>query len=197
MEVNRKRNRLKGYDYTKDGWYFVTICIKNRQFLFGNIDNQKIILNKYGEHTQKCWKDIPSHFPNVRLDEFVVMPNHVHGIIIIDNTKNNIENKVGNKDFCSNVGNKDFCSLQPWQTKLSKSLSSIIRGFKIGVTKYFKKNQYINFKWQKSFYDHVIRTETSLNNIRNYIKDNPLRWDLEKDHNHLSNIDYDIISLKS
>ncbi len=94
------------------------------------------------------------------------MPNHVHGIIAIEN---------------NNVGNKNFCSLReiPWQTKLSKSLSSIIRGFKIGVTKYFREKNNYEFQWQKSFYDHIIRNEKSLFYIRKYIQDNPIKWDIK------------------
>ncbi len=121
----RKPNRLKNFDYSLSGWYFVTICTKNRECLFGEIIDGKMILNKYGKIVDKCFKEIPKHFENVLLDIYQIMPNHVHGIIIIK---------------CNNsiVGNKNFCSLQkdriPWQTKWSKSLSSMIRGFKIGVT---------------------------------------------------------------
>ena len=181
---NRKLNRLKDYDYSQDGYYFVTICTKNREHFFGKIENGTMLLNEYGEMAKKCWLEIPEHFPHVILDEFIIMPNHVHGIIIIENN-NGDEND-------DNVGNKNFCSLQitPWQTKLSKSLSSIIRGFKIGVTKYFREKNNHQFQWQKSFYDHIIRNEKSLFKIREYIQNNPLKWEMEKDRNHLSNIDF-------
>lgn len=169
---DRKLNRLKGYDYSQNGYYFVTICTKNRQEFFGEIKNGELTLNEYGKITKKCWREIPDHFPNVILDEFIIMPNHIHGIVII---KNNDE------------GNKNFCSL-PWQTKLSKSLSSIIRGFKIGVTKYFREKNNDEFVWQKSFYDHIIRNEKSLFNIRKYVQNNPFKWTSEQDRNHLTNI---------
>ncbi|EKE14018.1 MAG: hypothetical protein ACD_12C00713G0002 [uncultured bacterium] len=170
---HRKSNRLRNFDYSSSGYYFVTICVHNRQCVFGNIQNQKMILNEYGEMAKQYWLEIPKHFPNVELNEFMVMPNHVHGIIIIRNSQQ-----------C--VGNKNFCSLQneqlPWQTKLSKSLSSIIRGYKIGITEYCHQNNFQIFNWQKSFYDHIIRNEYSLFRIRQYIKDNPANWDNDRNN---------------
>jgi REP element-mobilizing transposase RayT len=174
----------------------VTICVKNKREYFGNVNDYKMILNKCGQIARQCWLAIPEHFPQAILDEFIIMPNHVHGIIQIDNAGDNI---VGNKNFCSlrcyqrpvqtALNDKNFCSLhscshspQPWQTKLSGSLSSIIRGFKIGVTKWFRHNHNYDFQWQKSFYDHIIRKEQSLYNIRQYIRDNPLNWQLEKNN---------------
>lgn len=199
---NRKLNRLKGYNYSQAGWYFLTICIKNREHFFGKIINGTVHLSTIGKTAQKCWQEIPTHFPNAKLDEFIIMPNHIHGIIVIENSN------VGNKDFCSKItgnkitgnkttGNKDFCSLQSWQTKWTRSLSSIVRGFKIGVTKWCHKNNInhgeqkflfhtMRFSWQKSFYDHIIRNEKSLNKIREYIINNPLKW--ESDRNNSENL---------
>ncbi|HSW88051.1 MAG TPA: transposase [Candidatus Saccharimonadales bacterium] len=178
LQRERKRNRLQYYDYSQNGWYFITICTKNREEFFGKIKNDQMILNEIGEITKQCWIEIPNHFSNVVLDEFVIMPNHVHGIIVIRNVDNII------------MGNKDVCSLQDglWQTKLSGSLSSIVRGFKIGVTKWCHQNNVNNFLWQKSFYDHVIKDEKSLYNIRTYIHNNPLKWAMDK--NNLENLYY-------
>lgn len=83
--LNRKRNRLKDSDYSNDGYYFVTICTKNREEFFGKIENEKMILNEYGDIVEKCWFDLPKHYKNCVLDEFIIMPNHIHGIMIIDN----------------------------------------------------------------------------------------------------------------
>ena len=193
---NRKLNRLRGYDYTQDGWYFITICAKNREHFFGKIINGKMYLSAIGKTTKKCWQEIPMHFLDTKLDAFIIMPNHIHGIIVI---KNNIV--VGNKNFCSKtaenetvgnkiVGNKNFCSLQQrsWQTKWARSLSSIVRGFKIGVTKWCRENNinnddyYMQFSWQKSFYDHIIRNEKSLFKIREYIINNPLKWEFDQNN---------------
>ena len=170
---HRKLNRLNEFDYSSNGYYFITICTKDRKEYFGNIIDNKMVLNNIGEIVKTCWLEIPNHFPNVELDKFQIMPNHVHMIIIMNNK--------------SPVGNKNICSLQnnnmPWQTKLSGSLSSVIRGFKIGVTKICRINHKNFVIWQKSYYDHIIRTEYSLYFIRQYIRDNPLNW--ETDRNNL------------
>lgn len=82
---NRKLNRKPQYDYSQNGYYFITICTKNRIHWFGELQNNKMNLNKFGEYTKQCWENIPNHFPNINIDEYVIMPDHVHGILIIDN----------------------------------------------------------------------------------------------------------------
>lgn len=196
-ERNRKLLRLKNYDYSTDGAYFVTICAQNHEHFFGEIENrngQKFLTKTaIGKIAEKCWQEIPDHFPDTKLDESIVMPNHIHGIIWIENEIKNRDRPVGN----AFVGNKIFCSLPrerretknkiPWQTKLSRSLSSIIRGFKIGVTKWChdkeQKNLSLDFAWQKSFHDRIIRDDAELNRIRDYIFLNPENW--ETDRNNL------------
>lgn len=154
----RKLNRLKNYNYSKNGCYFVTICIQDMEKIFGKVVNKKMILNKFGRFTKECWREIPNHFPFVRLDAFVIMPNHVHGILIIDNDGENIdENYI-------------------WQKKWARSLSSVIRGFKIGVSKFIRNNGKKNFRWHKSFHDHIIRNPIELNKIRSYIENNPRKY---------------------
>jgi REP element-mobilizing transposase RayT len=116
--------RLKGYDYSKAGAYFVTICTQNRECLLGEIVDGKMILNDVGEFVKKCWNDIPLHFPHVKLDIYCIMPNHIHGII-------NISDSAGAKEFSP--------LLQPDKNKpigTSKTIGSIVRGFKIGVAKF-------------------------------------------------------------
>ncbi|MCA9387104.1 hypothetical protein KC669_03660 [Candidatus Dojkabacteria bacterium] len=162
---NRKLNRLKGYNYSSAGFYFVTINCKDKIPWFGKILNNDVVLNKLGTYVEKCWLEIPIHFPHITLDEYTIMPNHIHGILIIDYLENH--NIVGNNNYCSLHQNKS------WQTKWSKSISSAIRGFKIGVTKYCINNEIIDFSWQKSFHDRIIRNEFELNKIRNYILMNP------------------------
>jgi putative transposase len=164
---NGKLNRLKNFDYSQNGMYFVTICVKNREHFLGEITKNKMHLSDIGKITRKCWQEIPSHFPHISLDEFIVMPNHIHGIIEIIN--------VGNNNYCSLPPN---CSLPnqkkyPWQTIWSRSLSSAIRGFKIGVTKWCNQNNHEYFSWQRSFHDRVIRNDHELNRIREYIFNNP------------------------
>lgn len=157
----RKPNRLKYYDYSTAGWYYVTICTQNHKHHFGIIKNEKMMLNEFGEIIIEFWNEIPKHFLNVELDELVIMPNHIHGIIII-NYDNNV--RVEN--------------IRPQQ---KTNLSNVIKGFKIGVSKWCKNNNYSDFKWQRSFYDRIIRNEKELYNIRKYINQNPLKWSLEKD----------------
>lgn len=160
----RKRQRLIGYDYSLPGYYYVTICTKDREHFFGEIQNGMMCLNDTGQIAYQCWIDIQKHFPHIELDAFIIMPNHVHGIIIQNN----------------DVGNKNFCSLPNelvlWQTKWGKTISSVIRGYKIGVTKWCRNNNYQNFGWQKSYYDHIIRNEEDLHRIRQYILNNPKKW---------------------
>ena len=165
---HRKSMRLKDYDYAQDGYYFVTICAENKIECFGKIIDGKMVLSEIGKIVNQCWIEIPEHFPDTKLDEHIIMPNHLHGIIAIENNN------------CA-VGNKNFCSL-PWQTKLSRSLSSIIRGLKIGVTKWCRNNNHNEFQWQKSFYDHIIRNEKELDKIRRYIFKNPLKWELDRNN---------------
>ncbi len=161
---HRRSIRLKNYDYSQSGAYFVTICTHNRECLFGGVINGKMALNEYAEIVRRCWLEIPQHFPHALLDEFVVMPNHVHGIFIINN-----------------VGVQNFEPLQnQYQKIIPKSIGSIVRGFKIGVTKWFRQNTYIHIVWQRNYYEHIIRNEIELNKIREYIINNPLQWESDK-----------------
>ena len=169
---HRRSIRLKGYDYSQPGWYFITICTQNREMMFGDVVDGEMIMNSGGDITKKCWFDIPVHFPNVCLDEFVIMPNHLHGIInIIENVNDNY------------VGAKNISPLLQNDKKIkspSKTIGSIIRGFKIGVTKWFRKNTDVYNIWQRNYYEHIIRDEPELNRIRKYILENPLKWKDDK-----------------
>jgi putative transposase len=153
--------RLQGYNYTREGAYFVTVCLKERACLFGDISDGKMILNDAGLIAEKHWHDIPAHFPHIELDEFVIMPNHIHGILSI----------------ITAVGAKNFSPLHSQQMHgPSKTIGSVIRGFKIGVTKWMRHNTPVYNVWQRNYYEHVIRDDASLNLIRQYIMDNPSRW---------------------
>jgi len=167
----RKSNRLKNFDYSSSGYYYVTICTKNRQKYFGNIFNNNIYLNKYGIIARHCWSEISKHFPDVLLDEFTVMPNHIHGIIVIRNSN-------------QPVGNAYMRSLQTnhWQYRTKMLLSIIVHEFKSAASRSIRKYN-SSFQWQKSFYDHIIRNEYSLFRIRKYIKNNPRNW--EDDRNNI------------
>jgi putative transposase len=163
----RRSIRLPNYDYSQAGAYFVTICTQNRKCLFGQILNNQMQLNDTGMLATKCWREIPEHFPHAVLDEFIVMPNHVHGIMILKNMA---------------VGANNYSPLHHRHTGTSKTIGSIIRGFKIGVTKGLREKFPGIQPWQRNYYEHVIRDENDLNQIRQYVISNPMNW--EKDENY-------------
>jgi len=180
---NKYRNesaRLQLWDYGANAAYFITICTTGREHYFGEIvDSKQMILSEIGQHVHKCWSDIPSHFPFVIFDTFIVMPDHIHGIIIIN--KQNINgDMVGTQNVGTQyVGTQNFASL-PVQIKnkfgpQSQNLASIIRGFKIGITKYARMNK-IDFCWQSRYHDHIIRNKIELERIRKYITTNAMNW---------------------
>ncbi|MCB0728074.1 MAG: transposase [Ignavibacteriae bacterium] len=168
----RKRLRLENYDYSLSGMYFVTICIKDRKNLFGKIENDNMILNELGKIAKNNWLEIPDHFPDIFLDEYTVMPNHLHGIVGIDKRNDN---------------------LIPISTDRTKMLlSKVIQQYKGAVTREFKKISPNTLKWLRSFHDHIIRNERELNNIRSYIRNNPKNWntDIENEECEIDDKDY-------
>ena len=169
--------RLKNWDYGRNGAYFITICTKNRHCWFGEISSGIMELSPMGHIANSCWYEIPNHFPFVELGAHIIMPNHVHGIIIVNKPNDN-----GNDN--ENVETQNFASLQSQSPKnkfgpQSENLASIIRGFKIGVTKNVRQiNQ--SFAWQPRYWDHIIRNENEYNRISQYIIDNPQKWETDK-----------------
>ncbi len=165
MIHNRKRNRLEGYDYSTPGYYFVTICSKEMLEYFGRVNNSKMKLNDAGQIVRKCWFDLPNHYKNCKLHTFIIMPNHIHGIIeIVGNGLKPFQNEQ-----TTNIRN----GLKPF---LTHGLSEIVRGFKTFSSKYINQQTKYKFTWQKSFYDHIIRNDNELNRISDYIEKNPQLW---------------------
>ncbi len=164
-----KSARLQYYDYGQNGAYFVTICTKNRKMFYGKIINKQVKLSNLGKVATKYWSEIPSHFPFVSLGEYVIMPNHIHGIIFINKSDDIVETQ-------------NLASLRKRQNSenifgpQSKNLASVIRGYKTAVTKYARKHTKITDVWQSRFYDHIIRNEKELLQISKYIKGNPINW---------------------
>ena len=159
--------RLQTWDYGSNAHYFITICTHNRDCFFGEVCNGKMQLSTIGHIANSCWYEIPNHFPFVALGAHVIMPNHVHGIITIDKP---------------NVQTQNFLSLPQSKNQFrpqSQNLASIIRGFKIGVTKNARLI-HADFAWQPRYHDHIIRNEKSYQNISNYILENPLKWAEDK-----------------
>jgi len=170
----RRAVRLRGYNYSHAGAYFVTICTKNRECLFGRIVDEEMRLTMGGRIADKCWRNIPSHYPHVILDEFVIMPNHVHGVIF-----------TGDED----VGVQNLEPLQmdgprenKFQQIIPKSIGATVRGFKIGVTKWCRQNTDIHTVWQRNYFDRIIRDKDKLNRIREYIIYNPAKWAEDKEN---------------
>ena len=184
---HRRSIRLKGYDYSQEGLYFITICCQDRAHLFGEIAIGEMSLNKYGEIAQKEWQNTSVIRDNVVLHEFVVMPNHFHSIIEIKFQKGN--NQIGK-----------------FQSP-SQTVGAIIRGYKIAAIKKIKDNilspdeningskgelqfaptaptekiKELDFKiWQRNYYEHIIRNDQSYERISDYIRDNPKRWKEDK-----------------
>lgn len=185
----RKSIRLQGYDYSQAGLYFITVCTHNRVPLFGEIVDGVMVLNAAGQIVEKCWCAIPEHFPQVTLDEFVVMPNHVHGIITIGTTVGTTigaNNVVGANDYLPLQSNETSTQSnetpRPLQHGTSRTIGSMVRGFKIGVTRWFRANTDIHAVWQRNYYEHIIRNEDAYLKIAEYIQTNPQRWETDTYH---------------
>jgi REP element-mobilizing transposase RayT len=172
-------SRLPGYDYAQNGLYFVTICTKNREEFFGIIENGKMVLNGIGEIVQDELLKTPRIRKNVNLDQWIIMPNHLHIIIEIYNTDAYCRDALQ----CVSTGDMQYKNKFGPQIN---NLSSIIRGFKGIVTKRVHICGFDYFAWQFRFYDHIIRNDESLNKIREYIINNPAMW--ERDRNNMENI---------
>ncbi len=170
-EIHKRRSiRLKDFDYGQEGLYFITICCQNREHLFGEIVEGEMQLNDIGRVAEQCWNTIPKHFENVSLHSFVIMPNHVHGIIeIITN--------VGAKHFSPENNEHWAKDISPLPKGTSKTIGSIVRGFKIGVTKWARQNTDIYQVWQRNYHEHIIRNENSYYRISEYIESNPKKWE--------------------
>lgn len=187
---NRRTIRLKGYDYSQSGFYFITICCHGRELLFGDIKNGEMIWNDAGNITNECWLDIPNHFPNVVLHEFIVMPNHIHGIIEIKTKSVGAiyDTIVGANDGNDTiVGANDYSPLQCvgaenylFPRSPSKTIGSIVRGFKIGVTKWMRQNTNVYDVWQRNYWEHIIRDDNDYERIAKYIVNNPQNWDQDQ-----------------
>ena len=182
----RKSIRLPNRNYAANGYYFVTICTYKKHCYFGDIVNQNIQLSSIGKIADKFWLEIPQHSKYTYLDEYIIMPNHIHGIIVINNPNNpcrNVSWKVPTPDNDYNLS-RIMSELSP----KSGSLSTIIRSYKSSVTRWSKHNNYNNFAWQPRFYEHIIRNDGSLDNIRKYIINNPAKWSEDKNNPiHFSN----------
>ena len=177
--IGRRSIRLRDYDYSLPGSYFITMCVKDRKNLFGNIVNGEMRLNQYGRIVQTTWNDIPHHYSGVLLDEFIIMPNHIHGIIIITNES------VG---AIPAIKMADLRHESPLRMSVKERrrmlLSKIIGRFKMNSSKIINTIQNTPGKtlWQRNYYEHIIRNEKSYHRIQDYIINNPHRWQMNKEN---------------
>jgi len=187
---NRKTTRLAHWDYAQNGYYFITICAKNKEEYFGKIIDEEMNLSDVGKIAKYYWYEIPKHFNFVRLEAFVVMPNHIHGIVVIDDGMNldkNVDldldvdkamplslqigwNPVGTTALPCPPSNK----INRFQNQGKGTISSIIGSYKSIVTK--KAREISAFSWQSRFYDNIIRNEKAYEKIVNYVENNPRKW---------------------
>ena len=171
---HRRSIRIPGYDYAQEGWYFITICTYQREKLFGEIINKNIKLNKYGKIVYDEWIKSSKIRHEIEINEFIIMPNHLHGIIKI----------IGN-----NCG-RGYRPVAPTNTygviipsgPYPKSIGSLIAGFKSSATKQINiiRQTPGSRIWQRNYWEHIIRDEKDLNRIRQYIINNPLKWPEDK-----------------
>lgn len=155
--------RLKGYDYSQPGAYFVSICTQNRECLFGDMVDGEMVLNDAGRMVSETWEWLATQYDHVELDEWVIMPNHMHGIIVI----------VG-------IG-RGGSRTAP--TEKRKPIGRLIGAFKTVSTKRINEIRKTHgaILWQRNYYEHIIRNENELNRIREYIVNNPMKWELDRE----------------
>ncbi len=166
--LKRKSIRLRNFDYSAAGAYFITICTKDKQMLLGNIVDGRMHQNAAGQAVEQCWCEIPKHYPEVSLGDYIVMPNHIHGILLIHGFHASVQ-MIGNRSATpyQNVGANDDSPLRG----TSRTVGAIVRGFKVGVAKR------VGVKlWQRNYYEHIIRNQQSYEQISRYIVNNPINW---------------------
>ena len=147
---HRQSVRLKRYDYSQSGGYFVTICVQDRQSAFGSVIEGEMHLDATGLLAQSVWTQLTERFPGVLLDEFVLMPNHLHGIILLPSRQD--------------AGNTP------------PNLGEVVRAFKAVTTRSVRQTGQSNFAWQRSYYEHIVHDEQDLLRIQQYIVNNPALW---------------------
>ena len=193
--------RLKEWDYSSEGWYYITICTKNREEIFGKIINDEMVLNDFGEIILEIWGSLPQHYDNIILDEFVVMPNHIHAIIGINNVVAvavtvTVTVETGLKPVSTTV-DTNTGSGTGGTTRKKHGISEFIRALKTFSARQI--NEIRNTKgtpvWQPRFYDRIIRNEEELNRIRQYIKNNPKNW--KHDRNAVMDLGNDGVTSKN
>lgn len=183
---HRRSIRLKGYDYTQAGAYFITICTHQRENIFREIVNGEMKLSKFGLVAKQQWEKLPKRFPNIELGAFMIMPNHKHGIIQI------VESEVERRGIAGDLQNLDekmtryapTSKQQKFGKVIPNSIPAMVRSYKSAVAyriNLMKNNKEKNV-WQRNYYEHIIRNEKELETITKYIEYNPTNWQLDRDN---------------
>jgi len=197
-EIHHRRSiRLRGYDYSQCGAYFITICVQHRKCLFGKIVNGEMILNEYGKIVELCLNAISTHYQNVILDEYIIMPNHIHIIIIVGagsslpytqiniGRENPAEINTGRENPAEiNTGRENPAEINTGRENPAPTIGNIVGYFKYMATKQINdviKNG-VQKIFQRNYYEHIIRNENEYNNIAQYIIDNPKNWSVDKNY---------------
>ena len=178
---HRKSIRLKGYNYSQAGAYFVTICTRDRECVFGEIVDGRMVLNDAGRMVKLVWNELPQHYSGVDIDGFVAMPNHIHGIIVL--TVGAGPRACPKDERSHNEGG------QPQGVAPTISLSDVVHRFKSLATARYRQgvreNNWRPFPgrlWQRNYYEHIIRTEEELNRFHEYIQNNPMQWEGDEEN---------------
>ncbi len=197
---HRRSIRLKGYDYTKAGAYFVTLCTQNKVCFFGEVFDGAITLNAAGQMIDAVWHEIPKFYPGIKIDVFQIMPNHIHGILVFvgagpcacpDSEPGSSVLKKGPK-----IAKKTEPGQEPGQAQgpaPTLSVSDVVHRFKTMTTKKYidgvKNDNWSSFDqklWQRNYYEHIIRNEGEWHKVREYITSNPMKWETDQAYSNVS-----------
>ncbi len=168
---HRRSIRLREWDYAQPAVYFITICLRQRVCLFGEIVEGRMLPNQIGQIIETEWSGLPNRFFNVGLDEFIVMPNHIHGIIFIKPVETSV---VAPESILHSVPQGAM--------NRAPTLGEVVRSFKAASARMVRKRGFSEFAWQRNYYEHIIRNERELDLVREYLLMNPIKWS-EDDEN--------------
>lgn len=179
---HRRSIRLKGYDYSRAGVYFITTVVKNRECILSETHDGEVILSALGEIVNRCWNNIPMRFPSVKLDAFMIMPNHIHGILIL--TDNVGATLAVAQDRTAVNQDRARASLAPTRPTLGNVIGAFKSLCTIAWLDHIKRNnlKLVGKFWQRNYYEHIVRNEMELNRIREYIASNPARWEFDREN---------------
>jgi len=170
----RRSIRLRDYDYAQLGAHFVTICTYQRECLLGDVVNGEIVLNGAGEIVRHTLEELPQRFPGIEVEMHVIMPNHLHGIILVG------------AQFIAPIPQTDTVGISGKSGVMNHAptLGKVVRAFKAISTRRIRTGSNSTFAWQRNYYEHVLRDEAERHCIRQYITNNPMQWEIDRENPH-------------